>query len=57
MKRGCTYEDVCNVIVFLASDQASYMTARPSMSRRAGNALEQPLAGSEPAGRLWEGAP
>ncbi len=28
MKRGCTYEDVCNVIVFLASDQASYMTGQ-----------------------------
>lgn len=28
MKRGCTYEDVCNVIVFLASDKASYMTGQ-----------------------------
>jgi sorbitol-6-phosphate 2-dehydrogenase len=28
MKRGCTYEDVCNVIVFLASDQSSYMTGQ-----------------------------
>ena len=28
MKRGCTYEDVTNVIVFLASDQASYMTGQ-----------------------------
>jgi len=28
MKRGCTYEDVCNVLVFLASDQASYMTGQ-----------------------------
>ncbi len=26
--RGCTYEDVTNVIVFLASDQASYMTGQ-----------------------------
>lgn len=26
MKRGCTYEDVCNVLVFLASDQSSTMT-------------------------------
>ena len=26
--RGCTYEDVCNVIVFLASEQASYMTGQ-----------------------------
>lgn len=25
MKRGCTYDDVCNVLVFLASEQASYM--------------------------------
>lgn len=28
MKRGCTYQDVCNVVVFLASDQASYMTGQ-----------------------------
>ena len=28
MKRGCTYEDVCNVVSFLASDQASYMTGQ-----------------------------
>jgi sorbitol-6-phosphate 2-dehydrogenase len=28
MKRGCTYTDVCNVVVFLASDQASYMTGQ-----------------------------
>jgi sorbitol-6-phosphate 2-dehydrogenase len=28
MKRGCTYEDVTNVIVFLASDQSSYMTGQ-----------------------------
>ncbi|MDH4135511.1 MAG: sorbitol-6-phosphate dehydrogenase [Anaerolineae bacterium] len=28
MKRGCTYEDVCNVVVFLASDQASYLTGQ-----------------------------
>jgi sorbitol-6-phosphate 2-dehydrogenase len=28
MRRGCTYEDVCNAIVFLASDQASYMTGQ-----------------------------
>jgi sorbitol-6-phosphate 2-dehydrogenase len=28
LKRGCTYEDVCNVIVFLASEQASYMTGQ-----------------------------
>lgn len=28
MKRGCTYEDVANVLVFLASDQASYMTGQ-----------------------------
>ncbi len=26
--RGCTYDDVCNVVVFLASDQASYMTGQ-----------------------------
>jgi sorbitol-6-phosphate 2-dehydrogenase len=26
MKRGCTYADVCNALVFLASDAASYIT-------------------------------
>jgi len=26
--RGCTYEDVGNVIVFLASEQANYMTGQ-----------------------------
>ncbi len=28
MKRGCTYQDVTNVVVFLASDQAGYMTGQ-----------------------------
>jgi sorbitol-6-phosphate 2-dehydrogenase len=26
MKRGCTYEDVCNAVLFLASDQSAYST-------------------------------
>jgi len=26
MKRGCGYDDVCNAVVFLASDQSSYIT-------------------------------
>jgi sorbitol-6-phosphate 2-dehydrogenase len=28
LKRGCTYNDVCNLLVFLASDQSSYMTGQ-----------------------------
>jgi sorbitol-6-phosphate 2-dehydrogenase len=28
LKRGCTYDDVTNVLVFLASDQAAYMTGQ-----------------------------
>ena len=26
MKRGCSYDDVCNAVVFLASAQSSYIT-------------------------------
>jgi len=26
LKRGCTYDDVCNAVVFLASDESSYIT-------------------------------
>jgi sorbitol-6-phosphate 2-dehydrogenase len=28
LKRGCTYDDVTNVVTFLASDQSSYMTGQ-----------------------------
>lgn len=28
MRRGCSYADVCNAIIFLASDQSSYMTGQ-----------------------------
>lgn len=26
MKRGCSYDDICNAVVFLGSDQSSYIT-------------------------------
>jgi sorbitol-6-phosphate 2-dehydrogenase len=26
MRRGCSYEDICNAVVFLGSDQSSYIT-------------------------------
>ncbi len=26
MKKGCTYDDICNTLIFLASDDASYLT-------------------------------
>ena len=29
MKRGCTYDDVCNAVVFLASDQSATSPASP----------------------------
>jgi len=28
LRRGCAYEDVCNALVFLASDHASYLTGQ-----------------------------
>jgi sorbitol-6-phosphate 2-dehydrogenase len=28
LRRGCRYEDICNMVVFLASDQSSYMTGQ-----------------------------
>lgn len=28
LKRGCTYDDVCNLLVFLASEQSNYMTGQ-----------------------------
>jgi sorbitol-6-phosphate 2-dehydrogenase len=28
LKRGCTYEDVCNMVVYLASELSSYMTGQ-----------------------------
>ena len=28
MKRPCAYRDVCNVVVFLASDESAYMTGQ-----------------------------
>jgi sorbitol-6-phosphate 2-dehydrogenase len=28
LRRGCAYDDVCNALVFLASDQASYITGQ-----------------------------
>ena len=26
MKRGCTYDDICNALIFLAGERASYLT-------------------------------
>jgi sorbitol-6-phosphate 2-dehydrogenase len=26
MKRGCTYDDISNAVVFFASDQSAYIT-------------------------------
>ena len=28
MKRGCQYEDIANCLVFIASDDAAYMTGQ-----------------------------
>lgn len=28
MKRGCQYEDIANVLVFLAGDESTYMTGQ-----------------------------
>ncbi len=28
MKRSCQYEDIANVVVFMASDESSYMTGQ-----------------------------
>ncbi|MFH1085567.1 MAG: SDR family oxidoreductase, partial [Chloroflexota bacterium] len=28
LKRGCTYQDVANLLVFLASDESDYMTGQ-----------------------------
>jgi sorbitol-6-phosphate 2-dehydrogenase len=28
LKRGCTYDDVTSVLLFLASDESSYMTGQ-----------------------------
>ena len=52
MKRGCTYDDVCNVVVFLASDQ-SELHDRPGdqRDRRAGDAL-RPSRPAEALGHL-----
>jgi len=38
MKRGCTYEDVCNLLVFLASDQSAYITGQ-AMNVTGGQAM------------------
>ena len=28
LKRGCSYEDVCNMVVYLGSERSSYMTGQ-----------------------------
>ncbi|MNY82029.1 Sorbitol-6-phosphate 2-dehydrogenase [compost metagenome] len=28
LKRGCTYDDIANAVIFYASDKASYMTGQ-----------------------------
>jgi len=28
LRRGCTYEDVCNLVTYLSSEQSSYMTGQ-----------------------------
>ena len=46
MKRGCTYDDICNAVVFLACD-ASQLHHRhfPERDRRSGNELKKPPPG------------
>jgi hypothetical protein len=38
MKKGCTYDDICNALIFLAGDAAGYLIPFPNDDRDIGRA-------------------